>query len=213
MTRFNPGGSLRGTLEPPPDKSISHRAAMIAGFAEGETRVENFLLSADTGATADAVRQVGAGVHELERSDAAATLSVTGVGLRGARPARIDVMNAGTLMRLLPGLLAGQPQGEWTLDGDESIRRRPVDRVADPLRLMGAQVESSDGRPPLSVRGAPLHGIEYRLPVASAQVKSCVLLAGLNAEGPTSVIEQRPTRDHTERMLRAAGARVRSNVS
>ena len=138
MTRFEPGGPLRGTLTPPPDKSISHRAALLAGFAEGETRIENFLLSADTAASANAVLQLGAKVNELGRGDGAATMSITGVGLRGAAPAEIDVHNAGTLLRLLPGLLAGQPEGEWTLDGDESIRRRPVDRVAEPLRLMGA---------------------------------------------------------------------------
>ena len=210
MTRFDPGGPLRGTLAPPPDKSISHRAAILAGFAEGETRIENFLLSADTAASANAVLQLGAEVEELERRDGAATMSITGVGLGGAAPAEINVHNAGTLLRLLPGLLAGQPAGEWTLDGDDSIRRRPVERVAEPLRQMGATVESRDGLPPLTVRAAPLRGIEYRLPVASAQVKSCVLLAGLNADGATSVIEQRPTRDHTERMLRAAGATVRT---
>ena len=115
--------------------------------------------------------------------------------------------NAGTLMRLLPGWLAGQPGGVWTLDGDESIRRRPVDRVAEPLRLMGAEVDARDGRfPPFTVRGARLEGIEYELPVASAQVKSCVLIAGMTASGSTTVIEPAPSRDHTERFLR--GARV-----
>jgi 3-phosphoshikimate 1-carboxyvinyltransferase len=134
---------------------------------------------------------------------------VTGVGLRGAASAEIDVGNAGTLLRLLPGALAGQPGGEWSFDGDESIRRRPVDRVIEPLRQMGAELAARDDRlVPMTVRGTQLHGIAYRLPVASAQVKSCVLLAGLLANGPTSVVEQRPTRDHTERMLRAAGARV-----
>ena len=134
-----------------------------------------------------------------------------GRGLRGlaAPDDVIDVQNAGTLLRLLPGLLAGQPHGRYTLDGDASIRRRPVERVAAPLREMGADVESTDGRPPLHVRaGAQLHGIEYRLPVASAQVKSCVLLAGLYGDGPTTVVEPTPTRDHTERLLAAAGAKV-----
>ena len=120
--------------------------------------------------------------------------------------------NAGTLMRILPGWLAGQPHGEWTLAGDESIARRPVDRIVEPLRLMGADVSATDDRlPPLTVRGAELRGVEYRSPVASAQVKSCLLLAGLLARGPTSVIERRPTRDHTERMLRAAGAELSSS--
>ena len=134
-----------------------------------------------------------------------------GCGLRGLRAPEgpIDVHNAGTLLRLLPGLLVGQ-SGSFTLDGDESIRRRPVDRVAMPLRLMGAVLGDSDGRPPLHIDGGgELQPIGYELPVASAQVKSCILLAGLYAvTGPTTVIEPVPTRDHTERLLRAAGARV-----
>jgi 3-phosphoshikimate 1-carboxyvinyltransferase len=143
-------------------------------------------------------------------------VEVHGIGLRGPseshpiRELEIDVGNAGTLLRLLPGWLAGQPTGAWTLDGDESIRRRPVDRVAGPLAEMGAAVECRDDRlPPLRVRGARLHGIDYRLPVASAQVKSCLLLAGLLADGETAVSEPAPTRDHTERLLVACGARVR----
>jgi 3-phosphoshikimate 1-carboxyvinyltransferase len=206
--RFDPTGPLRGALSAPPDKSISHRAALIAAMATGRTRISNYLDAADTNSTLGAVRALGAAV---DAGDEPGEVLVTGVGLRGATPASIDVGNAGTLLRLLPGWLAGQPEGSWTLDGDESIRRRPVDRVAEPLRLMGAEIAARDGRlPPLRLGGATLRGIEYRLPVASAQVKSCVLLAGLNANGPTGVIEQRPTRDHTERMLRAAGARVRT---
>jgi 3-phosphoshikimate 1-carboxyvinyltransferase len=209
MTRFDPGGPLRGTLEPPPDKSISHRAAIVAAMGDGETTIENFLISADTVSTAGAVQRLGAEAEVLARTESGgATMRVRGVGLRGVGAAEIDVGNAGTLLRLLPGWLAGQPSGKWTLDGDESIRRRPVDRIADPLRLMGASVDSRDGLPPLEIGGSGLRGIEYRMPVASAQVKSCLLLAGLLAEGETNVIEQRPTRDHTERMLRAAGARV-----
>src|SRR6185295_5063115 len=139
--------------------------------------VRNYLDAADTRSTLAAVDALGAGVE-----GEAGELRIRGVGLRGARAAAIDVGNAGTLLRLLPGWLAGQPGGEWTLDGDESIRRRPVDRIAEPLGLMGAEVEARDGRlPPLRVRGAPLRGIDYRLPVASAQVKSCLLLAGLLA--------------------------------
>src|SRR5918994_3359886 len=126
---------------------------------------------------------------------------VKGVGLRGAQPAEVDVGNAGTLLRILPGWLAGQASGEWTLDGDESIRRRPVDRVAEPLALMGAEVQCRDGRlPPLRVRASRLRGIDYELPIASAQVKSCVLLAALLAKGETTVREPAPSRDHTERM-------------
>jgi 3-phosphoshikimate 1-carboxyvinyltransferase len=206
VTRFAPSGPLSGALSPPPDKSISHRAALIAAMGEGETEVDGYLGAADTRATLEAIRRLGAGVTAVGEA-----VRIRGVGLRGAAPAEIDVANAGTLLRMLPGWLAGQGGGSWTLDGDESIRRRPVDRVAEPLRLMGADVECREGRlPPLRVGGADLHGIDYRLPVASAQVKSCVLLAGLLAEGETSVTEPATTRDHTERMLRAAGAEVES---
>jgi 3-phosphoshikimate 1-carboxyvinyltransferase len=212
--RFDPAGPLRGALRPPPDKSISHRAALIAAMSEGETRIEGYLDAADTRSTLAAIEAVGAQVDpELGENGAGGiSLSVRGAGLRGARSAEIDVGNAGTLLRLLPGWLAGNPGGSWTLDGDESIRRRPVDRVAEPLAAMGATVECRDGRlPPLRVEGAELAGIEYRSPVASAQVKSCLLLAGLLAEGPTTVIEPAPSRDHTERMLRGAGAMVESD--
>jgi 3-phosphoshikimate 1-carboxyvinyltransferase len=206
MTRFEPAGGLRGALTPPPDKSISHRAAIVGAMGEGTSRIDNYLDAADTRSALDAVRAVGAEV-EVDGGE----VRVRGVGVRGARPATIDVGNAGTLLRLMPGWLAGQPGGDWTLDGDESIRRRPVDRVAEPLRMMGAEVDARDDRlPPLIVTGADLRGIEYRMPVASAQVKSCVLLAGLLADGPTRVIDPHPTRDHTERMLRGAGASVRT---
>jgi 3-phosphoshikimate 1-carboxyvinyltransferase len=179
-------------------------------MGEGETQIRGFLDAADTRSTVAAVAALGASVEELGRDEnGGLELRIGGVGLRGARPAAIDVGNAGTLLRIIPGWLAGQPGGEWTLDGDDSIRRRPVDRVAEPLRLMGAEVECRDGRlPPLSVRAAPLTGIEYRLPVASAQVKSCLLLAGLLAAGETRLVEPAPSRDHTERILRGAGARV-----
>jgi 3-phosphoshikimate 1-carboxyvinyltransferase len=203
--RFAASGPLRGALEPPGDKSISHRAAIVAAMGAGETRIEGYLDAADTRSTLAAVSSLGATVEP-----GSAEVRIRGVALRGASPAAIDVGNAGTLLRLLPGWLAGQAAGEWTLDGDESIRRRPVDRVVEPLRLMGAEVSAREDRlPPVTVRGGgELRGIEYRPAVASAQVKSCLLFAGLLADGPTSVIERRPTRDHTERMLRAAGASV-----
>jgi 3-phosphoshikimate 1-carboxyvinyltransferase len=204
-TRFDPSGPLRGELRPPSDKSISHRAALIAAMGEGETTIENYLDAADTHSTLAAVAALGATV----KGDADTPLRIGGVGLRGAAVASIDVGNAGTLLRLLPGWLAGQETGAWTLDGDDSIRRRPVDRVAEPLRLMGGQLECREGRlPPLRVEAAPLHGIEYELPVASAQVKSCLLFAGLLADGETRIIESLPSRDHSERMLAAAGAEV-----
>ncbi len=217
-SHFRPLGPLRGALRPPADKSISHRAAMIAAMGEGETDVVGYLDAADTRSTLAAVQAVGAWlVHEELATEAvgtgdglgAPTLRIAGVGLRGARSAAIDVGNAGTLLRLLPGWLAGQPEGSWTLDGDDSIRRRPVDRVAEPLRRMGARLGARDDRlPPLEIEAAPLHGITYELPVASAQVKSCVIFAALLAAGESRVVEPLPTRDHSERMLVAAGAQV-----
>ncbi|HEU5143021.1 MAG TPA: 3-phosphoshikimate 1-carboxyvinyltransferase [Solirubrobacterales bacterium] len=202
--RFEPVGPLRGTLRPPPDKSVSHRAALIAAMADGETAIEGYLDSADTRSTLAAVEALGA-----EVDSSGPELRVRGVGLRGAAETAVDVGNAGTLLRLLPGWLAGQETGRWTLDGDESIRRRPVDRVATPLRLMGAQIGCREERlPPLRIEAAPLSGISYELPMASAQVKSCLLFAGLLADGETEVVEPLPSRDHTERMLAAAGAEV-----
>jgi 3-phosphoshikimate 1-carboxyvinyltransferase len=207
--RFEPAGPLRGALRPPADKSISHRAALIAAIGEGETTIEGYLDSADTRSTLAAVEALGAEVEGVDPSEVDPVISVRGVGLRGAAPAAIDVGNAGTLLRLLPGWLAGQPEGSWTLDGDDSIRRRPVDRIAAPLRQMGAKLSCRDDRlPPLEVEGAELSGIEHELPVASAQVKSCLLFAGLLAEGQTWVREPARSRDHTERMLSAAGADV-----
>ncbi|HEY1853033.1 MAG TPA: 3-phosphoshikimate 1-carboxyvinyltransferase [Solirubrobacterales bacterium] len=206
-SRFAPSGPLRGSLRPPSDKSISHRAALIAAMGEGETRIDGYLDAADTRSTLAAVAALGAQVRKGPRLGS--DLTIHGVGLRGPRPATIDVGNAGTLLRLLPGWLAGQGAGEWTLDGDDSIRRRPVDRVAVPLGRMGAAVEAREGRlPPLSVRGADLRGIDYEMPVASAQVKSCLLFAGLLAEGTTRIVEGHRSRDHTERMLAAAGASI-----
>jgi 3-phosphoshikimate 1-carboxyvinyltransferase len=207
-TRFDPSGPLRGTLRPPADKSISHRAALIAAMAEGESSIEGFLDAADTRSTLAAVEGLGATVDGAD--GVAEEIRIAGVGLQGAVSAAVDVGNAGTLLRLLPGWLAGQPGGAWELDGDSSIRQRPVDRIVEPLRLMGAELSCREERlPPLSVEGAPLRGISYELPVASAQVKSCVLFAGLLAEGETRVIEPLPSRDHSERMLAAAGANVR----
>jgi 3-phosphoshikimate 1-carboxyvinyltransferase len=207
--RFDPSGPLRGTLRPPADKSISHRAALIAAMADGETTVEGFLDSADTRSTLAAVGELGAGVEGVGARAIEPRIRVRGVGVRGPAEAKIDVGNAGTLLRLLPGWLAGQEAGSWELDGDDSIRRRPVDRVAEPLRLMGARLRCREDRlPPLEIEGAPLRGVSYEPPVASAQVKSCLLFAGLLADGETRVIEPLPSRDHSERMLAAAGAEV-----
>jgi 3-phosphoshikimate 1-carboxyvinyltransferase len=208
-TRFAPSGPLRGSLRPPSDKSISHRAALIAAMGEGETEIVEYLDAADTRSTLAAIEAVGAQVSQVNAEREVRRLRIRGVGLRDAGPATIDVGNAGTLLRLLPGWLAGQVGEEWTIDGDESIRRRPVDRIAVPLREMGADFTAREDRlPPLQIKGASLHGITYEMPIASAQVKSCLLFAGLLAEGETRVVEPAPSRDHTERMLIAAGADV-----
>lgn len=206
--RFRPSGPLSGRIRPPADKSISHRAGIIGAIADGPTVVDNFLDSDDTRSTLAAVAGLGAMVDPEPGDTVADRITIEGVGPSGPRSlGRIDVGNAGTLLRLLPGWLAGCPDGLWRLDGDESIRRRPVDRIAEPLGRMGARIEVSEGGlPPLRIDGTHLSGIDYELPVASAQVKSCILLAALNAQGPTTVREPVPTRDHTERMLEAAGA-------
>jgi 3-phosphoshikimate 1-carboxyvinyltransferase len=178
-------------------------------MGEGETTIENYLDAADTRSTLAAVGALGADIEGVSARAIESRLRVRGVGLRGATPATIDVGNAGTLLRLLPGWLAGQETGAWTVDGDDSIRRRPVDRIAVPLRLMGARLDCRDDRlPPLGIDAAPLHGVEYELPVASAQVKSCLLFAGLLASSETRIGEPLPSRDHSERMLAAAGAEI-----
>ncbi|CAB4862501.1 unannotated protein [freshwater metagenome] len=209
--RVDPAGPLRGEVIPPADKSVSHRAALLAGMSSGTVRIGNFLDAADTNSTLAAVKALGAQVsRDGDR------IVVHGVGLRGAaQPSGvIDVGNAGTLMRLLPGWLAGQKERVFVLDGDASIRRRPVDRIAVPLAQMGARIEPTGERfPPLTVTGGPLRAITYELPVASAQVKSCVLLAALLAAGETTIVEPEPSRDHTERMLTLAGVPVRRDGS
>jgi 3-phosphoshikimate 1-carboxyvinyltransferase len=205
--RFDPVTRLRGEITPPTDKSISHRAAMLGAMASEPVVVRNYLEAADTLSTLDAVARLGALVarHPDE-------IVVRGTGLRDAADVDgpIDVGNAGTLMRLLPGWLAAQVGRSYTLDGDASIRRRPVDRIAVPLREMGATIEATDERfPPFTITGARLRAIDYEMPVASAQVKSCVLFAGLGADGETIVREPVASRDHTERMLAAAGVGIR----
>jgi 3-phosphoshikimate 1-carboxyvinyltransferase len=205
--KVEPAAALVGHLAMPGDKSVSHRTVLVGAIADGEVRVEGFGRSADTEATIRAVRALGAEVDE----PAPDVLAVRGRGLRGlvAPPEPIDCGNAGTLMRLLPGILAGQ-EGRFELVGDASLGSRPMERVAEPLRHMGAHVQTTDGRAPLVVEGGrPLQALDYKLPVASAQVKSAILLAGLYAErGRTTVVEPLPTRDHTELLLQAAGARV-----
>jgi len=202
---------LRGTVRPPGDKSISHRAAILNAVASGAATVRRFLPADDCLSTLACLRALGVTWRLADDGDAA-TLEIEGAGLRGLRePAGVlDAGNSGTTLRLLSGLLAGQPFFS-VLTGDASLRVRPVDRIVAPLRLMAAQVEARAGGcyPPLAIRGGQLRGIRYRLPVASAQVKSAVLLAGLYAEGETIVEEPAPARDHTERMLRAMGVDLR----
>jgi 3-phosphoshikimate 1-carboxyvinyltransferase len=204
VVRVAPVPALHGTLRVPPDKSITHRALMLAAVSGREVRVARPLDSADTGATLDAVEASGVRV-EGHLGD---VVEVEGRGLRGLRPPpALDCANAGTLIRLLPGLLVGQHADHVVLDGDDSLRRRPMTRIARPLRAMGAAIFTAPGgTPPVVVSGrGPLRGTEHRLEIASAQVKSCLLIAGLFAEGETWVSEPAPSRDHTERMLEAAG--------
>jgi 3-phosphoshikimate 1-carboxyvinyltransferase len=196
-------GPLRGTVAIPGDKSMSHRAIMLAALAEGRSRISGFLEGADTRATAAIMQQLGVRIDTA----AAGERVVHGVGMHGLRAsgAVLDCGNAGTAMRLLCGVLAGQAF-DSTLTGDASLSRRPMQRVIEPLARMGAAIDAADGLPPLRIHGRrALHGIRYTLPVASAQVKSALLLAGLYADGETEVVEPRPTRDYTERMLAAFG--------
>jgi 3-phosphoshikimate 1-carboxyvinyltransferase len=203
VTRVDPAAALEGHLAVPGDKSVSHRSLLFGAISDGDTVVRGFGRSEDTLSTLGAVRAMG-----VEVDDDGDTLTVHGAGLRGLRGAEIDCGNAGTLARLIVGILAFQDGETFRLTGDASLSSRPMRRVADPLAQMGAWIETTDGRLPLTVTGGPLQAIDYELPVASAQVKSAVLLAGLGATGRTTVIEPAPTRDHTELMLRQAGVRV-----
>lgn len=204
--RVLPAAAVHGRVRVPGDKSISHRSVMLGGIAEGRTEVTGFLAGADCLATLEAFRAMGVAV---DRHDAT-SLTIHGRGLHGlTRPAAVlDMGNAGTAIRLSMGLLSGQ-HFETTLTGDASLRSRPMERVAAPLRQMGAVIQTTAGKPPVTIRpAARLTGIDYQLPMASAQVKSAILLAGLYAEGSTHVTEPAPTRDHTERMLRGFGVEV-----
>jgi 3-phosphoshikimate 1-carboxyvinyltransferase len=208
--RFEPASGLSGEVRAPADKSISHRAALLGAMSSEPVRIENYLDAADTNSTLAAVQALGA----LVESSGEGSVVLRGTGLREAREpdGPIDVGNAGTLLRLLPGWLAAQDGRSFTLDGDDSIRRRPVDRIAVPLLQMGADLQAREDRfAPLEVHGARLRAISYELDVASAQVKSCILLAGLAADGATTVGEPARSRDHTERMLLRAGASIHRN--
>ncbi|MBB34341.1 MAG: 3-phosphoshikimate 1-carboxyvinyltransferase [Hirschia sp.] len=200
-----PVSRLDGALRAPGDKSCSHRALMFAGLAEGVSHIEGLLEGEDVVNTAKAMSACGAQVERLSLR----RWRVTGVGAQGLRAPEttLDMGNSGTGARLLMGLIAGQ-QITAAFDGDSSLRSRPMSRVLEPLRQMGARCDSNDGLLPLTLEGAPLTGMEYVTPMASAQVKSCVMLAGLGASGDTIVHERRKTRDHTERMLKAFGVNV-----
>lgn len=199
-----PAGRLAGACRVPGDKSICHRALLLGALADGESRIDGFPGGADVCATLDGVERLGA---RAERAGSAVRLVGAGLALGPAGEVALDCGNSGTTMRLGAGLVAGGP-GVVVLDGDGSLRRRPMERIAAPLRRMGATVETTEGRAPLRVRGGALVGIDYALPVASAQVKSAVLLAGLRARGTTRVREPLPSRDHTERMLAHQGVRL-----
>ncbi|MBW6476894.1 MAG: 3-phosphoshikimate 1-carboxyvinyltransferase [Chromatiales bacterium] len=203
-----PGGKLQGSLRVPGDKSISHRSIMLGSIAEGVTEVSGFLEGEDSLATLQAFRDMGVQIEGPHQG----RVIIHGVGLHGLKTSAkpLDLGNSGTSMRLLAGLLSGQAF-DVTMIGDASLSKRPMRRVTEPLALMGAKVETTEaGTPPLHVHGGQsLRGIDYVMPVASAQVKSCLLLAGLYADGPTCVTEPAPTRDHTERMLQGFGYPVR----
>lgn len=205
--RVEAGGALRGRMRVPGDKSISHRSIMLGALAEGITRVSGFLEGEDALATMNVFRALGVRIDGPQNG----SVTVHGVGMKGLRrPAGVlDCGNSGTSMRLLCGLLAGQ-NFDCELTGDASLRKRPMKRVTDPLAAMGATISTAEGgRPPISIRGNPgLRAMQYAMPIASAQVKSSLLLAGLYASGKTCVTEPAPTRDHTERMLHAFGYAV-----
>jgi len=202
---FSRSSGLNGTLLTAADKSISHRSALFAAMAEGTSKISGYLRADDTDSTLAAIRALGAGVKVEGDS-----IEIEGIGLTKALPVAgaIDVGNSGTLMRLLAGWLSGQGQGSWLIDGDDSIRKRPIDRVAVPLAQLGAEITTTAGLPPFTVAGASLVAADVQMTVSSAQVKSAILIAGLLADGVTSVHESPPSRDHTERMLSEQGAEL-----
>ncbi|MCY3978142.1 MAG: 3-phosphoshikimate 1-carboxyvinyltransferase, partial [Chloroflexi bacterium] len=200
---IRPGGALRGALIVPGDKSISHRAIMLAAIAPGKSEIRNWLAAGDTEATLGAIRELGV---QIERQDAN-TLTIHGGAMRQtAGP--LNLMNAGTGIRLLAGVMAGQDFPS-VLDGSAQLRRRPMKRITEPLKLMGADIESHNGACPLQIRPAKLNGITYELPVASAQVKSAILLAGLYGDAPTTVIQPGPAPDPSQRLRRCLGPEPR----
>ena len=199
---LRPSDGLRGITKVPGDKSISHRAVLLGALAKGTSTVSGWLAAGDTEASLQAIRDLGIPVDRIDRN----TLIIHGGTLQPS-PESLNLMNAGTGIRLLAGIMAGQ-NFESILDGSYQLRRRPMRRILTPLQQMGADIEATDGKAPLRIRPAELQGIEYEMPMASAQVKSAVLLAGLFANGATTVVEPSSARDHTERMLRAMGVSI-----
>ena len=203
---IQPAKTIKGRVRLPGDKSISHRLAMLAAIAEGTTRIENFAASQDCHSTLACLRLLGTEIQLTGES----VVSISGRGLRGLLPSSVplDAGNSGSTIRMLSGILAGQ-SFETRISGDESLRGRPMKRIIAPLREMGAQITAHDDNyPPLTIQGCPLHNIQYVLPVASAQVKSAILLAGLYCEGETTVIERVATRNHTELAMQSFGVPV-----
>lgn len=208
---FEPAEALRGQLAVPADKSISHRGLLLGAFGDGASRLRGCLDAADTRSTIAAISSLGAAVETSTDPSGGLSVEIGGFGLKGASSCEVDVGNSGTLIRLLSGLLAGQPSGDWSLAGDESIATRPMGRVVEPLSELGAAITCSDGGlPPVEIHGAQLDSGQIGLGVPSAQVKSAILLAGLNASGPVSVTEPVVSRNHTELMLRSCGVTVES---
>lgn len=213
--RITSGSPLRGQICVAADKSISHRAVMLGAIASGSSRISNLLMGEDVLATIDAFRKMGVTIEQTDKSDKS-EIVIHGVGLHGLKKpdTPLNMGNSGTALRLLAGLLCGQ-SWQSELDGDASLRVRPMGRIIKPLGMMGARIDSNDDKPPLIINANPdsasttqLKGITYEMPIASAQVKSCLLLAGLYAKGATTVVEPGPSRDHTERMLKAFGVKV-----
>ena len=202
---------LTGTISVPGDKSISHRAVMLGALAEGTSTVRNWLPAGDTLATLNAFQALGVVIEVDRHSPTAWNLVIEGRGLHGLKDPRkaLDCRNAGTLMRLMAGLMAGQNFSS-VLDGSEQLRQRPMRRITEPLQQMKAKISAADGTAPLSIEPAALKGIAYEMPVASGQIKSALLLAGLYADGETRIYQPGPARDHTERMLNALGVAVRT---
>lgn len=205
-----PARNVRGCVSLPGDKSISHRYAMLAAIADGPSRLENYSTGADCASTLGCLRALGVKWYRKDSDSGGAenTIEVQGTELSLAAPEQpLDCGNSGSTIRMLSGILAGQPF-DSVMTGDESLAQRPMERMITPLTAMGAKIESQNGRPPLRIRGTKLRGVDYRMPVASAQVKTCVLFAGLLADGETRVEEPLRTRDHGETALRVFGAKV-----